>query len=86
MDNHLPPDRWHMRATLLREMTARVGIPLIVPASDAVGLILHQAARRCRACRQAARCDEWLRRTGDLDEKYAFCPNAESLDRLRCLA
>jgi len=39
-------------------------------------------ARACAACPAANRCEAWLDRNGALEERYRFCPNAETLDTL----
>ena len=83
MEPESPPDRWHQRATLLHEMMERSGVAPDEAAQVDDGAALDRIARRCRACRAAGRCDDWLRHGGDPGERYQFCPNAQALDQLK---
>jgi len=83
MEPESPPDRWHQRATLTREMMERAGVAPEEAAQIAEGAALDRIARRCRACRAAGHCDDWLRDGGDPGERYAFCPNAQALEQLK---
>jgi len=82
MEPESPPDRWHQRATLLHEMLERAGIAPERAAQLAEGAVLDRMAQRCRACRAAGRCDDWLRDGGEPGERHAFCPNAAAINRL----
>jgi hypothetical protein len=72
------------QSDLMRRMFDRLGIDLARAARRVLGIELASVSRTCMSCRRGTECEAWLssNREGD---RYAFCPNAPALDRIRSL-
>jgi hypothetical protein len=64
----------------LVDMLRRHGAELKIPPGDHAAYQAALAARRCVACADKARCDDWLD-SGARKGAEAFCPNTAFIDR-----
>jgi hypothetical protein len=73
------------QSVLMRRMFDRLGIDLPRAARHLLGIELASVSRTCMSCRHGPECEAWLAGDGRKDDRYAFCPNAGALDRIRHL-
>jgi hypothetical protein len=80
MTHPVPFIRWSRSASLMHRMLDRLGISLI--AACMADAPIAKLARTCGKCRNTDRCQDWLDSHGAAEERYAFCPNAKTMDKL----
>src|SRR5579863_3324735 len=69
----------------LAEMMQRLGIERgALPRTTGVAEALREMEWRCGACADWQKCRAWLAGSEAPGSYRAFCPNAETLDELRC--
>jgi hypothetical protein len=73
------------QSDLMRRMFDRLGIDLARAAPHLLGIELASVSRTCMSCRHGTECEAWLGGNGREGDRYAFCPNAAALDRIRNL-